>query len=710
MRDLFKGLLFIFFVFVSSEILQAQLSKNHYIPPIASNGRSGNNAYPQSQFIYISTPTAIDVNYTVIPVGSSAASYITGVVSKSAYAEISVGTGDTNFAIQLTDGDTEAAAVLNDKGYVINADRPVYVSVRLRAGGAQAGALVSKGSAGLGKSFRSGSFDSQNPGSNNYLNFISVMATSDNTSVTFDQIERTVDLINYAEPAGTGIFSINETLDAFETYVLAVFPSNTAANEDGLIGVSIESDKDIVVNTGSANGSFWNGSGRDYGIDQIVGKEKVGTEYGFVKGGGNDGWENVLLVATEDNTEIRLNGSSTVHATIDASDPNNRYVILEGNEYDATHETLFVTASEKVFAYQGIGSGTSEANQSMFFVPPLSCQSVGSVDNIPNIEYIGAALYTGFVTIITNSTASVTFSDSDNTDADIESGALAGGVTLVGGTRTVQGTTSLGETYKAYVLSGLNGDVSVTSTGELYCAYYNQSGVATSGGFYSGFISKPEVVLDRPDVNGEFCLPNVELTVSSDALDKYDSWSWWFNGGSGFVDLAQDNNPFAPSNAGYYKVIAYANCGGVTSTYESDLIPVSICPPDFDGDGINDNIDLDIDNDGIYNDVESWGDGVFNLADISAPNFTLTGVSTPISGIFTVSTTVNAPNAIATSSGGIVNSTVFAGSSESNKIEFLFPINDANFEVIHNPSISHTIIDYEEFRIIALPSSKTLTC
>ena len=204
-------------------------------------------------------------------------------------------------------------------------------------------------------------------------------------------------------------------------------------------------------------------------------------------------------------------------------------------------------------------------------------------------------------------------------------------------------------------------------------------------------------------------MPNVELTVSSAALDKYDSWSWWFNGGSGFVDLAQDNNPFTPSNAGYYKVIAYANCAGVTSTYESDLIPVSICPPDFDGDGINDNIDLDIDNDGIYNDVESWGDGIFNLDDLLAPHFTVTGVATPISGIFTVSATANAPNAMSTSANGSIISSIIAGSSESNKIEFLFPINDANFEVIHDPSVAHNIIDYEEFRITALPSSKTFT-
>ena len=58
------------------------------------------------------------------------------------------------------------------------------------------------------------------------------------------------------------------------------------------------------------------------------------------------------FVATEDNTEIRVNGSSAVHSTIDASDPNNRYVILEGMNM-TPHMRPFVTASgKKVFAYQ----------------------------------------------------------------------------------------------------------------------------------------------------------------------------------------------------------------------------------------------------------------------------------------------------------------------------------------------------------------------
>ena len=45
----------------------------------------------------------------------------------------------------------------------------------------------------------------------------------------------------------------------------------------------------------------------------------------------------------------------------------------------------------------------------------------------------------------------------------------------------------------------------------------------------------------------------------------------------------------------------------------SSEIPVSICPTDFDQDGIIDNIDLDLDNDGILNSIESDGDVVLTI-------------------------------------------------------------------------------------------------
>jgi hypothetical protein len=47
--------------------------------------------------------------------------------------------------------------------------------------------------------------------------------------------------------------------------------------------------------------------------------------------------------------------------------------------------------------------------------------------------------------------------------------------------------------YVTYKVSNLSGDVSINSDNELYCAYFNQNGVATSGSFYSGFISIPEI-------------------------------------------------------------------------------------------------------------------------------------------------------------------------------------------------------------------------
>ena len=53
----------------------------------------------------------------------------------------------------------------------------------------------------------------------------------------------------------------------------------------------------------------------------------------------------------------------------------------------------------------------------------------------------------------------------------------------------------------------------------------------------------------------------------------------------------------------------------------SGIIPVSICPTDSDQDGVIDNLDLDLDNDGILNSVESSGNLVFDISLIDGPVF-----------------------------------------------------------------------------------------
>jgi gliding motility-associated-like protein len=701
--DFFRNLFFVIGLFTVQEML-GQLSKVHYIPPIAAHGAANSNAFPRDQYIYISTPSEENVNYIIAPVGEAPGDYISGVVSNSFPQLHSIGSGTTNFAIANSDFYT--GRVIDDKGFIITADAPIFVAIRLRAstrsGGTypQAGALVSKGLSALGTSFRSGTFTSESPGADNnnanYLNFISVMASEDATQVTFDNLNKNLDLISIPSPSGTGTFSLTVELDRGEVYLIAAEADDAPANRDGLIGVSIESDRPIAVNTGSANGSFHNGGGRDYGIDQMVGADKIGKEYIFVKGNGNDGWENILIVAHQDDTDIFLDGDSSPIANLaQAGD----YYLIEGDAFgnQGSNRTLHVSTSKNVFAWQGTGTG-SEANQGMFFVPPLSCQSQGEVNNIPQIDFIGTSLFSGFVTVVTNQTASITFSDADNTDKSMDDASFSGGVFVIG-PESVEGAD-----YKAYILQNLSGNVSIKSTEELYCSYFNQNGAATSGGFYSGFVAQPETVIRSPNLQGEKCLPNVELLASG--IEAYDSFKWLFDDGTGFVDLGVSDNPYVPLNPGAYKIEAQITCKGVTSIAYSKPTVVSNCPPDFDGDGINDNIDLDLDNDGILNVYETLGTYALDISDFSNP-LILETASTTTAGAYSVTSMVASNSSIGQTEVGEITS-ILEGGGKQNQIQWSFN-SEVNFKLTHTLVTTHTYLEGEFFVISVDDPTKSIS-
>ena len=705
MRFVLLRNLFSIFMFFALQSLFAQLSKVHYIPPIAAHGASSSNAYPLDQHIYISTPSNNNVQYSITPVGAPTGSIISDVVSNSSPNVHNIGSGPSNFAI--INSAFYGGRVIDDKGYIISADSPIYVAVRLRAGRIgdstppQAGALVSKGLSALGTSFRSGTYTSGNPGANNdssnYLNFVSLMATEDNTQVVIDNLDKQLDLAGILSPGGVGTFSKTFTLDKGETYLLSAEAENVVANREGLIGVLIESDKPIVVNSGSANGSFGTGSGRDYGIDQIVGADKIGKEYVFVKGSGSNAWENILIVASEDNTDIFLDGDVLPTFTIvNAGD----HRVIEGDKFSdaGSNKTLFVETSKDVYAWQGIGGTGSEANQGMFFVPPLSCQSQGEVNNIPLIENIGTAFFPGYVTVVTNQTASVTFSDFDNTNKSLDDSSFLGAVNITG-PESVEGVG-----YKAYIIENLSGNVSINSTEELYCAYYNQSGAATSGGFYSGFISAPETIIESPVLSGEVCLPNVQLRASG--LDEYDSYKWFYNDGTGYVDLGISVNPYLPTVPGSYRIRAEKTCDGVTSVAYSKPAVVSNCPPDYDGDGINDNIDLDLDNDGILNTYESLGDYQLDISDMNNPLIVNTATITT-AGAYTVSNVLATESSIDQISVGELRSTLTSGGNQ-NTIEWNF-IDKVNFKLIHSLNFNHAYLDGESFVISTSSVSQSIS-
>ncbi|WP_298344812.1 T9SS type B sorting domain-containing protein [uncultured Algibacter sp.] len=659
----------------------SQLSKTHYIPPLTFADASSSS--PQDQYIYLSTPRTSDVPYTIKPIGQPEANYITGVVSNNNPEEIFIGSGGNT---QLYIPSPSSSVISRNKGYIIESEDVIYVSVRMNAGGGfQAGALVSKGISAPDTIFRIGSYTNENP-QDNYLNFVSVMATEDNTQVNFSNLPSGIVVQNYNGP-----IPVNVTLNEGESYTLAINSNDTPLNRDGLIGCLVNSDKPVVVNCGSANGSFSDGNARDYGIDQIVGLSKIGTEYIFVRGDGNNDWENVLLVAHTNNTSIRVNGNAT-GISINAGE----YFVIEGNNYSG-NGNMYVETSQPVFAYQGVGglgdSGNpSEANQGMFFVPPLSCETRGNLDNIANINNIGPSAYEGGITIVTKTTANVTVTSS-----------TTGNINL-GAPNLVTGNIN----YITYKIKGINGNITVESNDELYCAYFNYTGAATSGSFYSGFPSPPEINFDAEFITLGNCIPNVTLEAANPQV--FDSFRWQSDEGFGFQDIpGQTQFNFKPTTPSTYRLVGIITCTG--EELISTEIPVSICPDDRDNDGIIDNIDIDNDNDGILNCTESQGDVILDLSDTRPPILRFQDGSSNTT-ISTNTTTINRTepnNSILrlTGTGTIISEIDQANNADNNyTIEFAEAVNVKFSEDI---GTTHTNVDGEFFIASILPLNKNIT-
>ncbi len=591
MKNLFS-FIFLFFVVTS----QAQFSKTHYLPPITAQ-----SGVVEDHYIYISTPNITNVPFKIIENGGNV---ISGVVNNLNPYRYFIGTGD--FTQLFTPKNT--IGIVKNKGYVIEAEDLVYANIRVNAARTasnaynHAGGMVSKGNSALGKTFRLGAmlnplFDTT------LLNFASILATENGTKVTISNLP-----IGTILTDGTIINGpITVILNKNESYVLALENNSSAgipSNSAKMIGALVESDKAVAVNAGSfcgSNSTVVNGAGnptgRDVGFDQIVPIERTGIEYIFAKGLGTDELERVLLVAHTDQTKIFLNGGAAPFATLNKGE----YVAIDGTNF--INGSMFVTTSEKVFAYQSIGGTPSPANQNMFFVPPLNCSTPNVVDNIPNIQEIGSIIYDGGLNIITETGATV----------------LINNAPIGASPQSITGNSG----FVKYTVSGLNGNIAVKSTKQVYVSYFATNGAATYGGYYSGFDVKPEIVSDKIAVGTSSCIPNVVLKISS--LSAYDTFQWYKDDAA--IPLATTNT-YTPTTPGYYQV--RGSISGCLSDVFSDKIPVSDCAKDDDNDGTNNNVDIDWDNDGLLNTVES-SSNFFNQSNVlSASNFnaTVTGSGT----------------------------------------------------------------------------------
>ena len=316
----------------------AQFSKTHYIPPVATQGFGASES--ESQYLYISTPNENPISVTIFPIGGTPETNEN--VSNSNPWEYYIGYGnETNLIALTSDNDNK----FDNKGFIVEADDLVYVSARLFGGGNsrfQAGSLVSKGLAGIGKEFRVGTFinGGGNEVGSTYLNFVSVLAIEDNTTLNFSDFDQGIVFINTPPPNDI-------ILDSGESYIVGLAADETIENTDGLIGTLVVSDKPVAVNSGSFNGSNTilqeAGSGQDIGIDQVAPVERIGTEYIFVRGIGPDEVERPLIVAHEDDTDVFVNGD--FYTTLPFAGD---YVSIESIKYGVSYQINNYTGYDNV--------------------------------------------------------------------------------------------------------------------------------------------------------------------------------------------------------------------------------------------------------------------------------------------------------------------------------------------------------------------------
>ena len=636
----------------------AQFSKTHYIPPLTSNTSAG--VTPQDHYIYISTPSIQDVKFKILQIGGIT---VTGTVNKTSPYRYYIGTGENT---QLFESSTNTGKIAN-KGFIIESEGLIYVNIRTNSGGGnQAGGLVAKGISGLGKRFRAGAMLNSS-GIEGLLNFFSILATENNTKITISNIPNGTVLANGNIFSGSEIINLNKN----ESYILAI-NGNTGSN---LIGALIESDKNIVVNSGSFGGTNDptnnSNAGRDVGFDQIVGKDKIGSEYIFIKGQGTDAIEKVLLIADEDNTEIYINGNTTAVTTIQAGQ---KYV-LDGSQF--ANNNLHIKTSKNVFAYQSIGARNSNANQNLFFVPPLNCSTPKIVDNIPLINLIGNTNYSGVVNIVTETGSLVTINNGS---------ALTNPLIINGNPQFVY-----------YSITGLTGDVAIKSSKQVYVSYYGTNINATYGGYYSGFDIKPELSIDTSTSVSGNCIPNITIKTEPDVDYTYQ----WLNNG---VDInGETGNTYTPITPGYYQV--KRSIPSCNTSNLSDKIPVSNCSFDLDNDAVPDNIDLDFDNDGITNCEESFGDLELDLTGTSIVKNTY---SNSFSSSITKNPTTSSATVVAKNNGDFMSEIpIGIGNYLEYKFNFTTPIS-LKMEYIDAANLTDLLNSDGEF-IVKSDSDKTIT-
>lgn len=518
--------------------LSAQLSDLHYLPPL----KQKNGAFVQ-QAIYLSTPetTAFTVN---VYRGTSTSVLTTLNVSNAATATYNPGDGDNGITL-LTDANTGIVNSNAGLRFESPSGKKFYVNWRGRSA-SQGSSLTSKGRAALGTAFKWVGVPNRGAQLDALTNAVGIMATEDNTVVSIFGYNPNTTFRNGANVDGITADDITVTLNKGQTYVLeASVTTANSPNRDGWLGASITSTKPIAVNFGQMHfqpKAVTNS--RDAAIDQIIPENTLGKDYVFVRGRGIDSLEFPLVIATQNNTQIFVNGGTSPIATINNGD----YFQVPSTYYSQSSPSssvpganLYLRTSKEAYVVQSLAGDVSDATGDVNFIAPINCLLANNVNNIPDVSIVSGTTITGGITVI----ASTAVAESDIV---VTYGSnTVSTATLTAARKTVAGNTD----WKTYYLPGLTGNVKVSATGPIAVGYFGYQSVIGVSGYFSGFETIPTIEVQRI---GDGCLPSTILK----ATPGFTAYTWYRDG---VIVPGVNTNTYTPTKAGKFTVmVSNGNC------------------------------------------------------------------------------------------------------------------------------------------------------
>ncbi len=540
--------LLILFIFFISYFISAQFDTEHWFAPMADSS----NGSEAQQYIYVSTnestPFKVDIYNNNIVIGTI------NNLSKGNPQKFYIPKEYiiTNYTTEINVKTTLGLHLVGEKKFFANLRFSVFNHAEI---------LTSKGKSALGKNFYIGMGEQYIPSNATNVGLLnaiaSVIATENNTTIKLSGYNKDVIFSD-----GTSDDEKTIILDKGESYIFETRVSDATANLDGLIGANLSADKPVSVTNGNFLSLAENKKNYDIIMDQSAPTDRLGTEYVVLKGNGtangltNGYTEKSLVIATEDNTEVYVNGATTPTTTLSKG----QFYFIRGSFYNPSGNiyNLYIKSTKPIYVYQFLAGtdgtdGTPEfATGGFNFIPALSCYLPSSIDEIGFVSEMPYRSY---------------FEDYYNTKLNI--------ITEKGATVSINGApinSSYGpfalsgnSAWETYVVPNVSGNVTIISTRSVTAGIAAGNGAVGYGGYFAGFNSVPII-----SKGGDCEKGNVTLEVDN----TYDGYQWYYNGNP-YTGPGANTYIITPTESGdYYVKITKASCGSL----DSPIFKFQRCP------------------------------------------------------------------------------------------------------------------------------------